>query len=136
MDSHPATIKSLEVILNSRKQYTRNTNSSYGIELNPMQSENNLHCSSASAIPFTNQRSECKELFDLEEIKKEIKGVQYRRLEREKEIEEICQFDMSEETPCIKGKAETTTTMPTPRKEEVENNAGYWVCCKKYCLIM
>ena len=106
-----------------------------------MQDKNSMHAPSVSAgVTYTDaKKTRAKASFDLEEIKKDIQEIQYRRLERDAEIEEICRLDSEEnDPPFVKGMAEITTTMPSARNaEETANSTRYWLCCcKKYCEII
>ena len=135
--------RSLELLHLSRKKYIRNSISDLiEPEKNPVEPENKLHLSSCSAEEFnTNRRFRSKAYFDVEEIKKNIQDTENRRLEREREIDEICNFNDSDEreTPYIKAVVETTTTIPSPRRNEErkEGTIEHWLCCcKKYCVII
>ncbi|OMJ86909.1 hypothetical protein SteCoe_11460 [Stentor coeruleus] len=102
-----------------------------------------VHSSSVSSgFPFLERPSKGKDSIDvIDEIRKEQKDRETRRLEREKEIEEICHLDSSDdkESPYVKAVAETTTTVPSPRKtEEFEPKPEhfYICCCKKFCQVI
>ena len=107
-----------------------------------VESNDRLHFSSCSSGTLQiNQKPMNKASFNFEEIKRNIQETESRRLEREKEIDEICNLNScdEQESPYIKNIAETTTTMPSTRENEEEKEykkAIWFLCCKKCCRVM
>jgi hypothetical protein len=136
-------LKSLELLNYNREQIIKN------LAIDPQELakkkeeiQTNLHSPSpSSGLTYNHKPCQSKVSFDLEEIRQEIKNREYRLVERDREIEEICRLDSSEDqyVPDIRAVIETSSSAPSSTKKDYESEESYryWICCcKKYCVII
>lgn len=137
-------LQSFELVNFSREQCIRN---SLGDTMDTMKKHTNnppkAHSSSLSPRLSSLEKSlKTKSSIEIiEEIRKEQRDREYRTLQREKDIEEICRIDSSDEKDSlyIKAAVETLASLPSPStiEEPEPKSYNFWMsCCKKYCVVI
>ncbi|OMJ93949.1 hypothetical protein SteCoe_3006 [Stentor coeruleus] len=136
-------LQSFELINFSREQCIRN---SLGDTMDTMKKhiDNPQKAHSSSLSPRLSSLEKSLKAKSSIEIIKEIRQEQrdriHRTLQREKDIEEICRIDSSDEKDSlyIKAAVETLASLPSPHSPDPEPKSyNYWLsCCKKYCVVI